>query len=346
MKRVLLRWLVANAAMGVAVGVLLAVAQGATAPGDLAQSVLVSTAFAATIGTGIRGGVAILRRRLAGRSALVHWVAILAMIAVVTVVGCIAVVGLFTLVGWYPRELFWPIVAFTLRISAIIGAIATASAFAYDRMARRLEAAPQGEARARELAAEAGRVAQEGRGRPHFLFNTINSILTLIPDDPARAGQLLEHLSSLLRFALEAGRRGLVPLADEARLVRGYLEIESARLGERLRASVELPAELEDWPVPPFALQTLVENSVRHAIAARRGGGEVRVRARRGEADGLLELTVWDDGGGFTREELRPGHGLDNLEGRLAALYGGRGRFELARGGDGGGMVVTVAVPP
>ncbi|HUS64032.1 MAG TPA: histidine kinase [Kofleriaceae bacterium] len=338
--RVLLRWLVANAALGVAVGALLAVAQGATDPASFARAVLVSTAFSMAIGTGVRAAIAAAQRRLAGRSALAHWVVILALVALVTVVACVAVVGAFTLIGWYPRGQFWPIVAFALRISTVVGVIATASGFAFDRMARRLEAAQLAEARARELAAEARLSALEARVQPHFLFNTLNSILSLIPEEPARAGELLEHLSSLLRFALDAGRRGLVPLADEARIVRGYLAIESARLGDRLRATVDLPDELAPWPVPPFALQTLVENSVRHSIAARRGGGELRVRARR--AGELLEITVWDDGGGFTREELQPGHGIDNLEGRLAALYQGRGRLELARGD---GMTVTVAVP-
>ena len=113
------------------------------------------------------------------------------------------------------------------------------------------------------------------------------------------------------------------------------------RLGDRLRSTIDVDPAALGWPVPPFALQTLVENSVRHSIAPRRTGGAVKVTVRR--QDGRLELAVWDDGAGFSREELRAGHGLENLEGRLAALFDGRGALSLQ---NGEGMTVTVAVPP
>jgi sensor histidine kinase YesM len=328
-------------AASVVIGLLLALSHGATGAAPIARSIAVALVYASLIGLPAWA----IMDRVFGRAQATHparqWVVAIALLFALTLAACAVASLFFSLVGLYEPGTFWSHYVYTVRIALVVGAACTALGTLWSRLHARLDASKVAEARASELAAEARLHALEARVHPHFLFNTLNSVLSLIPADPERAEELLEKLASLLRFSLDAGRRGLIPLGDEMRIVRDYLDIESARLGERLRAELEIAPGLESWLVPPFAVQTLVENSVRHAIATRRSGGAVRVRAQNGGDH--LELSVWDDGAGFTRAELRPGHGLDNLEGRLAALFGGRGRLALERAG--GGMSVTVAVP-
>jgi two-component system sensor histidine kinase AlgZ len=181
--------------------------------------------------------------------------------------------------------------------------------------------------RALKLAAEARLNSLESRLKPHFLFNTINSVLSLIREDPRAAEQMLERLSRLLRSALDAEPARLHALRNELRLVEDYLLIEHARFGDRLRFEVDAPEELGSIPVPPYCLQTLVENSMKHAIATRRDGGWLRVAVRK-EGDAIM-LEVMDSGPGFSRDQITEGHGLDTLEKRLEVLFGAGARLEV-----------------
>ncbi len=183
------------------------------------------------------------------------------------------------------------------------------------------------EERARKLAITAQLASLESRVRPHFLFNTLNSISALVREQPEQAEQMIERLSSLLRFSLDADHHRTVPLRDEVKLARAYLEIEKARFGARLQFSFEIPAELNAVAVPPFALQTLVENSVKYAVSTRRAGGKIHITALT-QGDSLL-LQVRDDGPGFTVGAITAGHGLDNLQARLVALFAGRATLDI-----------------
>ncbi|HMH50132.1 MAG TPA: histidine kinase [Candidatus Acidoferrum sp.] len=195
--------------------------------------------------------------------------------------------------------------------------------------------------RAEKLLAETQLASLESRLHPHFLFNTLNAISALIPDDPERAEKLVEQLAALLRFSLDAGAQHTVPLRTEVEIVRAYLGIEEARLGDRLHCLIETPPELESCVVPPLALHTLVQNSVKHVAAARREATEIRVRAE--ARDGRLWLGVWDDGAAFALEAVPPGHGLDGLRARLTVLYGEQGRLDVEAAD--GGKVVSLSFP-
>ena len=324
-----------------AVSLLLTLARGHVELYSLLRSFAVSLVFSNLIG--VPAWLLIDRAvdRLRPRGALVVGAAVMGIVLGLTFAACTIAGLFFTAIGWFDPDAYWINFFYMMRIALVVGAICTASGFAWERLHERVDASRVAEARAKELAAEAKLNALEARVHPHFLFNSLNSVLSLIPDDPVRAEALLEKVAALLRFALEAGQSRLIPLEDELRIVRDYLDIESARLGDRLRSTVDIEPAALDWKVPPFSLQTLVENSVRHSIAPRRTGGAVRVTARK--QDGRLELAVWDDGAGFSRDELRAGHGLDNLEGRLASLFDGKGHLTL-RSGDGG-MTVVLAVP-
>ena len=195
--------------------------------------------------------------------------------------------------------------------------------------------------RDRKLALQARLASLESRLQPHFLFNTLNAISSLIQDDPDHAERMVERLAALLRFSLDASERGLVPLADELKIVGDYLEIERARLGSRLSFTLDADPEAAGREVPPLTIQTLVENSVTHAIAPRPAGGRIRVAAAL--AGERLVLSVWDDGPGFTTAAMRPGHGLESLQARLAARFGAAAELTIA--GRDGGTLVTVTVP-
>lgn len=270
---------------------------------------------------------------LHGYSIRVKLAGISAAILVLTAAGCLIAAGLLTAAGLYAREMMWAHYWDSLRLSSIMALTVGCVAFAYEDLRDQLNEATLAlrtrqleEERARKLIAEAQLSSLESRIHPHFLFNTLNSIAGLIQEDPARAEEIVGRLAALLRFSLDSTRHSMVPLAQEIKIVRDYLEIEKARFGSRLRFSIEVSPALENAPVPPLALQTLVENSVKHAIAPRREGGEVWVQAA--AAPEGLALSVADTGPGFSLEQAPKGHGIDNLAGRLSFLYDGEARLE------------------
>jgi sensor histidine kinase YesM len=169
---------------------------------------------------------------------------------------------------------------------------------------------------------------------PHFLFNTLNAISTLVHKDPQAADEMIGNLSELLRATLDTTEQE-IPLRQELGLLERYLEIQQARFGERLRIEKEIePAALEGR-VPTLILQPLVENAIRHGIEPQPGPGVVGIRAQRnGER---LELAVRDSGTGIKASAKAPeGIGLANTKARLQQLYGQSARLVLNRAAKGG----------
>jgi two-component system, LytTR family, sensor kinase len=186
--------------------------------------------------------------------------------------------------------------------------------------------------RERELAA-AGAELQALRAQlnPHFLFNTLHSLTQLAREDPAGTQEALITFGGLMRYVLDAGRdaAGEVALEDEVRFVRGYLELERLRLGERLRVVEELDPDALELAVPPLLLQPLVENAVRHGVAPLRAGATLRLSAHvRGT---MLAIDVADDGAGAERSAYRraAGLGLKAVERQLEARFGDGARLEV-----------------
>jgi two-component system LytT family sensor kinase len=209
--------------------------------------------------------------------------------------------------------------------------------------------AEEGSARATRAEAVAARTqlaALRAQVQPHFLFNALHTIVQLIPADPARAMDAAELVADLLRTTLEE-QRDEVPLEDEWRFVSRYLEMERIRFGDRLVVRDDIPDGLLDEPVPAFALQTLVENAVRHGAAPRVAPTEIVVSAA-GSASGLT-LTVRNSGDGGSSPATGgatgapgTGTGLARLRERLAVLYGNAARLASGPDGDGGYEAVLV----
>ena len=176
---------------------------------------------------------------------------------------------------------------------------------------------------------------------PHFLFNTLNAVSTLVDEDPPSARRMIARLSDLLRHTLGEGDEQEIPLARELEMLQQYLDIMEVRFQDKLEVSIETEASLDDALVPNLVLQPLVENAFRHGLALMQTVGRVAVRVVRDDGD--LVLTVRDNGRGPAKE-VREGVGLTNTRARLTQLYGARQRLALTAY-EGGGALVEVRLP-
>ncbi len=181
--------------------------------------------------------------------------------------------------------------------------------------------------------------------QPHFLFNTLNTIMVLVRQGKGReAEEMLGRLSDLLRCVLEDVDAQEVPLRRELEYLELYLAIEQVRFQDRLRISIDVDAEALDAAVPYMGLQPIVENAIRHGIGRSSTAGNIRISAC--HLNGSLEIKVEDDGPGPGLESgaRTRGIGLANTRARLAQLYGDAGRFQLETGNTGG-AVATMILP-
>jgi two-component system LytT family sensor kinase len=233
--------------------------------------------------------------------------------------------------------------AFTLVV--FIGIVVVAQmGMLYQRVLERERAAAELEAALTRSRLDALR----GQLQPHFLFNTLNTISSLLRDDPDGAERILTRLGDLLRMSLQEGGSDEVPLERELAFLERYIDIQRVRFADRLTVSVEAAPEVRRALVPSLLLQPLVENAIRHGIEPRAGTGSVRVRVER---DGeRLVIEVLDDGVGIAaegtdgRETNGHGVGLRNTRQRLEQLHGDRQRLDIGSL-PGGGTAVRIFLP-
>lgn len=206
------------------------------------------------------------------------------------------------------------------------------------RMRREADAARQQEqiAAAGRLVAEARLRALQAQIEPHFLYNTLANVVSLIDSQPAKARRMLERFIDYLRASLSASRAEHATLQGELELARAYLDVLGVRLEERLRWRFEIAPGLEQLPIAPMLLQPLVENAVMHGIEPKLDGGEIVLRAH--PDGGLLCIDVCDTGLGLRMLPPRPGGGvgLSNLRERLRQLYGPAASLQLIENPAGG----------
>lgn len=198
---------------------------------------------------------------------------------------------------------------------------------------------------------------------PHFLFNTLNSISTLVLlEQTERANTMLSRLSSFLRYSLVGEREGMATIAQEMQALKLYLDIERTRFEERLRTRFDIDPEVLQARIPSLLLQPLVENAVKYAVTPQEEGADIHVSARaiRTERGQRLELIVADSGPGLSGGKPGPTHegtgvGLNNIRERLQQAYGDDQRFELlpadssphiqSPGAKGSGLIVRIETP-
>jgi sensor histidine kinase YesM len=309
---------------------------------------VISFIYTSVICTAANFVMPIVAARLSGGTSAVYWLGLAGTLLGLTLIGSVIAGALAASLGLFGSGSTWAAQRTGMRIALVLSMTVGMGIAVYESMRGRLDATRE-RLRARELeieraqrlAADARLASLESRLHPHFLFNALAAIAGQVKESPERAERLLVEFADLLRASLEATKRHTVPLGDEVTVVQSYLEIEQVRLGERLRAKLDVPEDLKAWPVPPLALHTLVQNSVKHVAAARLEGAEIRVEARR--AGERLALGVWDDGPGFAIDEAPAGHGLETLRARLAVLFGPAANLEATQAD--GGARVTMSLP-
>jgi len=249
-------------------------------------------------------------------------------------------------------KIMWPLVGLPNRELSLVGfqqnlltyaaIIGILYAFDYYRKYR------EHEVKASQLQAQLAQAqlqALKMQLHPHFLFNTLHAISTLVHKDPEAADRMIARLSDLLRLSLENLGVQEVPLQRELEFLERYLEIEQIRFGDRLTVRMNIEPEALDGMVPNFILQPIVENAIRHGIAPRAAPGRIEIYAKR--ENGQLHLQVCDDGPGLPEskgEALKEGVGLANTQARLQQLYAAAHRFELSNA-ETGGLAVRLSIP-
>ena len=239
-------------------------------------------------------------------------------------------------------EAFQPLLVKTWHFNLLIYWVIVAVSFAFDYYRKYRER----ELRTMELEkqlAQAKLQALQMQLNPHFLFNTLHSISSLMHQDVEAADGMITRLSDLLRTALDSSDTQEVTLRQELEFLQRYLEIEQTRFGRRLTVKTDVAPDTLDARVPNLILQPLVENAIRHGIEPHAKPGRVELRSQR-EA-GTLVLEVCDNGAGLRKDEPAGERvGLSNTRARLRTLYGDAHGFEL-RDAPGGGLLVRLIIP-
>lgn len=176
---------------------------------------------------------------------------------------------------------------------------------------------------------------------PHFLFNSLSNVISLIEHDPSRARLMLESLTHYLRSSLSRSHEQDGKLKDELDLIENYLKIIQIRMGDRLSYKINIPANLLDQPFPIMLLQPLVENAIHHGLEPLAAGGQIIIDIR--HVGSVLQIRVTDNGAGFNQDSLS-GFGLYNVRQRLASLYGEAAGLTLENNTPRG-VCATIEIP-
>ncbi|MDP0499228.1 MAG: histidine kinase [Verrucomicrobiota bacterium JB022] len=186
--------------------------------------------------------------------------------------------------------------------------------------------------RLQSSAKEAELRALRSQINPHFLFNCLNSLSSLIAEDPTRANQAVLHLAQMLRYNLRTSRAELVPLSQELQVVEGYLALEKIRFEDRLQIRYDIEHRALAGMIPPFIVQHLVENAIKYGISRKAAGGELQVAAR---AEGATLIICVSNPGELVDHGISTGTGLTNTRERLKLLFGEAAQLSLDNGPEG-----------
>jgi sensor histidine kinase YesM len=276
-----------------------------------------------------------------GFAAKVAYYSVIPMIGVAIGFAFVTVITGMKLAAWLTRP---EVVGSMLVVSIIISTVLSVIFFWRERSAlAEAEVARERERRERieRESLSANLRALQAQIEPHFLFNTLANVSSLIDSDREEAKRMLEAFIRFLRASLAATREATTTLGDEAQLIAAYLEVLRVRMQSRLRYAIDVPAELRAYALPPMLLQPVVENAIRHGLEPKVEGGEVRMVARRDGARVAVEIA--DSGVGFA-PTTRGGVGLSNLRERLKLLYGERALLSVTDA-PGGGTTVRMELP-
>ncbi len=162
---------------------------------------------------------------------------------------------------------------------------------------------------------------------PHFLFNTLSIIISLIDTDPEKARTMMEHFACFLRTSFLIARDKTITISQEIGIIINYLNIHGVRMEDRLSYKINIPDSLLDYRIPPLLIQPLVENSIKHGLEPKIGGGEILIQGEIEE--NVVKITIADSGIGINESIIGNGIGLDNIRKRLRMFYNENGRLIL-----------------
>jgi sensor histidine kinase YesM len=309
---------------------------------DPTTSLLLEMEITSIIGlTAWGGGVAIARLGRKHINPLVS-VMVASVLAIALGLSLAGYIGAHRSLAWWlqePGRQWRPIASAVLLTVAAVTFVMRDRAASDYRMS--LEAQLRQVAEARQGEALARLALLQAQIEPHFLFNTLANVQSMIERDPRTAARMLDHLNRYLRAALGRTRGPSSTCGEEMELIGALLAIAQIRLGQRLRHTLRLPEELRAASLPPLLLQPLVENALKHGIEPAVDGGEIEVACS--TRAGRLVLTVRDTGMGF-QEGAPPGVGLSNIRARLSSLYGTDGELTLHRN-EPRGTVAQISLP-
>jgi len=238
-------------------------------------------------------------------------------------IGPFVLLRIFSIVLWQQeKSLLQPII-----LGITFGSVATY--FFYAKARLRVSMGELQQERIKRLssekeALEANLRLLQAQIEPHFLFNTLSNVLSLIDTDPANGKSMLVDLIHYLRTSLSRTFPDPITLDQEMDMIKAYLNIQKIRMGERLNFKIELPDAVSKHSFPPMLLQPLVENALKHGLEPKMEGGEIMIKAT--EEEDLIRVEVMDTGCGFSSLH-NAGVGIGNVKERIKSLYGEKGRF-------------------
>jgi hypothetical protein len=323
---------------------------GGRPPGSIARLLVLTLLTSNTIGFLIHGALAGLRRAFPAAAARRSWAiraCQLLLIESCAVLGFTMPEALLRGANPFKALLIEGALAPILPMGLVITGLTMTIIATNERRLKRENAA----ALQQQQIAEAGQLLAEARLRtlqaqiePHFLYNTLSNVVSLIGSEPDKARHMLERLIDFLRASLSASRAEQATLGAELDLAGAYLDLLAVRMGARLRWRIEADEACRATPIAPMLIQPLVENAIMHGIEPKLEGGEIVVRAAC--SDALLRVEVSDDGMGLGNAPPRPGGGvgLTNLRERLRSLHGSKAQLQLLEN-EAGGVTSRLLLP-
>ena len=339
-------WVAVSSLAGLAIGLAVGLFQS---EGIETPILVISVLFGNVVGLTAMVGAVWVFPLLGGHSGLLRFSLFALALLSGAALGSVAVLAAYPL--FVLREL--RLAAVVVAVNGILALVVGGIVLGYEQMRSRLQETLREmeevrlvEARLREEAARAELAALQARINPHFFFNTLNTITSLLDEDVDKAEELLETLADLFRYAFRVADAVPVPLDEEIAFSRGYLQIEQARFGDRLNVVWNVDPASLNVRVPGLTLQPLLENAVGHGIAPLARGGRIEVTTA---VEGTtLRIDVVDDGVGLSdrgKRLIHDEHGLGNVARRLTSCYGEDANVVLSSGPGDVGTLARLALP-
>ena len=231
---------------------------------------------------------------------------------------------------------------FLLITNIILIFIALFLGFIYKKMKTDIENKMKENERLEKLKLKSELAALQSKINPHFLFNTLNTILDMVYDYPEKVEEMILNLSTIYRKILYSSENEYYTLEQELDLVRKYLDIEKVRLGKRMEYEIKCNPELKNIEIPPLCIEPIVENSVIHGISPKKGNGKIEIAVE--TIDHTIKISVKDDGVGIDSKDFKLGFGVRSVKERLRIIYGEKTNLEVKQN-EKNGVTVEIEIP-